>query len=485
MRLPLLLFGLLLVAGWICVNRGHSSQKPAPPAVSSQAAQSFKFELQGAGSCAAMACHNADALTGFARREYKIALERDFSGEIAHVKDKHAQAFSVLFEERSQRMLRQWKGLPAGQAAHPEREALCLRCHVHPGYDADLPGHNRHPVRVADGVSQFRLEDGVSCEACHGPAERWLAAHFRPGWRELSAERRAEFGMADTRSVLGRVSVCVRCHVGSKDAEVDHDLIAAGHPWLRFEASDYHARWHRHWDIAKDKNPSLSARAKPDFEARLWVVGQVASAKAALDLLAERAGDAKRPWPEFAEHDCFACHHDLQGKTPRPLLGDKVGAPVWNAWYTAMLPAAAGEWGAAKLDKSLRDLRPRMASWQPQRQQVAADARQAAAELAAWLAQWADQEPGPMAVDMIAGQLLAAGDTQTADSWTTAAQWQRALAAVERARHDLQLSPPPWSVHLPRLENALSWPSGFASPRDYDAAGVRKLITTMKSDGRR
>ncbi|MCI0681452.1 MAG: cytochrome c family protein [Gemmataceae bacterium] len=458
---------LFLAAAW--ARRGPSAQEPLPRRVPTPVRSNF--ELLGAGSCAAQACHNADPLNGMQGGEYRIAYERAFSGEAPHVKDKHAQAFAVLFDERSQRIVRQWKGLSARDTVHPEREALCLRCHVHPDYD-------RLPVRFADGVAQFRLEDGVSCEACHGPAQRWLAAHFRPGWKNLSSARRAEFGMTDTRSLAGRVRICLDCHGGRPDAQVDHDLIAAGHPWLKFEMGDYHALWHKHWDGAKDKKPGTDRRGRADFEARLWLVGQVASAKAALDLLAARARDPKRPWPEFAEQDCFACHHDLSAKAGPPAEDARAGAPAWNAWYTAMLPAAVGE-DAAKLGKPLGELRTLMASWRPDREQVAAHAREAAAQLQAWIAAWELHEPGPLAVDAMTRQLLAMGDARASQSWTTAAQWQRALSGMERARQDMKVPAPAWSVRLPLLEKALRLPPGFASPHGYDAAAVREIIRSM------
>lgn len=469
MRLPFLFFGLLLVAGGMCVNRGQSSQEPLPLPAAAQTARSVKFALQGAGSCAAAACHNADAVTGFQGREYRISLERDFGGDVARVKDKHAQAFAVLFEERSQRMVRQWKGWPADQPVHPEREALCLRCHVHPNLE-------RQAFRTADGVAQFRWEDGVSCEACHGPAERWLAAHFRPGWKELSAARRADFGMNDTRSVLGRVRMCVDCHVGSPDAEVNHDLIAAGHPWLKFEIADYHARWHKHWDVAKDKNPSLSARATTDFEARLWLVGQVASAKAALELLAERARDTKRPWPEFAEHDCFACHHDLKGNTSRPASSDKLGTAAWNTWYMTMLPGAvAATTDPAKLEAGLQDLRGLMAGWRPPRGAVAAKARQLAADLDDWLVRWERQQPERLPMDMLARHVLSVPAKIPPDTWIVTSQWHQALAAVSRARADQGLPPPPWLTGLPTLEKLLRLPG------EFDRAAVRELARSMQT----
>lgn len=459
------LAGTLLIIAGAWANRGPSAQTPSPVVATTPGGSTFA--LQGAGSCAAQACHNADALTAGRGGEYRIALERDFSVDAPRVKDKHAQAFAILFDKPAQDMLRKWKGLSASHAVHPEREVLCLRCHVHPDFD-------RHAL-IVDGIAQFRLEDGVSCEACHGPAERWLAAHFRPEWRDMPASRRAEFGMADTRSVAGRARVCVDCHVGSPQADVDHDLIAAGHPWLKFEAADHHSQWHKHWSAAKDKNPARSSRASTDFEARLWLVGQVASAKAALELLAERARDPNRPWPEFAEHDCHACHHDLTASARQPIAGGKAGAPPWNAWYTAMLPSAVKPTAdPGKLDAGLKDLRELMAAWRPPRGAVAANARELAVELDQWLVQWERRPREELPLNVIARHLLSLPEATPAQTWTAASQWHKALAAVGRARLDQRVSPP-WLAELPALEKLLRLPG------EFDPAAVRKLATTMRT----
>ncbi|HEV8058888.1 MAG TPA: hypothetical protein VGP68_03395, partial [Gemmataceae bacterium] len=79
------------------------------------------------------------------------------------------------------------------------------------------------------------------------------------------------------------------------------------------------------------------------MEVRAWALGQVLSAQAALELLATRASDTGRPWPEFAEYDCFACHHDLKSKSWRAaeqLHGREPGTPNWGGWFTTLLPQA-------------------------------------------------------------------------------------------------------------------------------------------------
>lgn len=364
---------LVAAAAWSTGGQPPSVILPTPTSTQ----QSGNFAFLGAGSCAAQACHNSDGL-GPRGREYAVALQRDFTSHPPRVVDKHARAYAALFEEPAQRMVRKWKGLDATEAVHPEREALCLRCHVHPQYDAPA-------AFDAQGNRRLHLEDGVSCEGCHGPAERWLAAHFRPGWTESS---RLAAGMTDTRSILGRVGVCLDCHVGSPHAQVDHDLIAAGHPWLHFDMGEYHARCHKHWDSAKDINPDIHPRGRRDFEAQLREVGRVAVAQAALDLVALRARDAQRPWPEFADYDCRSCHHDLKAPSAWPTRPGEAGNPDLNHWYGEIL-------AASKSKPEVADLRSAFRSWRPDRKAVEGKARSLARDLGARLATWKLEQAKP------------------------------------------------------------------------------------------
>src|SRR5205085_2172708 len=94
----------------------------------------------------------------------------------------------------------------------------------------------------------------------------------------------------------------------------------------------------KHWNVAAEKSPGA---AGPALEAKLWAVGQAITGQAALELLEHRArsaGKAGHPWPEFAEYDCYACHHSLQEpsprQSPRPArFGLKVGQLPWGTWY--------------------------------------------------------------------------------------------------------------------------------------------------------
>jgi hypothetical protein len=76
--------------------------------------------------------------------------------------DKHARAYKVLFNEQSARIAR---NLGLGNAAEAK---VCLDCHA-------------HNVPKAQRGERFKFDDGVSCEACHGPSERWLPKHVEDG----------------------------------------------------------------------------------------------------------------------------------------------------------------------------------------------------------------------------------------------------------------------------------------------------------------
>src|SRR5262249_35051891 len=147
--------------------------------------------------------------------------------------------------------------------------------------------------------------DGIGCESCHGTAQQWLGVHYARDWRNKSDDEKRTLGFQPLKGLGERAHLCVSCHVGDVNKEVNHDLIAAGHPRLNFEFGAFQAIMPKHW-------PDEGTHGQPDFEARAWAVGQVVSAQAALALLKHRASTTRSPWPEFAEYECFACHHDLR-----------------------------------------------------------------------------------------------------------------------------------------------------------------------------
>src|SRR5947209_12736891 len=255
------------------VARPPEPERLAPPS-------KLAGRVQGVGGCAAAGCHNAPLTPGTAGTEY---------GTWVH--DPHGRAFATLESPL-------YKGILTRLRGTAYTEELCLKCHATPTGDGS-------------SLTKDLLADGVGCESCHGPAEKWRTEHYKTSWKGLSADEKANYDFFPTKDLGRRMEKCAECHVGNADKDVNHDLIAAGHPRLNFEYTAYHhLLTPRHW-----QEPHERSRTPSDWEAKAWSLGQAATAKAAAELTAARAklaGQPTHPWPEFTEYGCFACHHDLK-----------------------------------------------------------------------------------------------------------------------------------------------------------------------------
>jgi hypothetical protein len=223
------------------------------------------------------------------------------------VKDKHAHAFAVLTNPVATRMAK-ILGIERADTA-----PKCLACHA-------------LSVPETDRARTFDSTDGVSCESCHGPASNWLGPHTTKGWTH---ERSIAAGMRDLRDPVRRAENCLTCHLGTADKAVDHEMIAAGHPDLYFELASFTAAMPRHW---KEDDPFT--------DVRLLVVGQAVQFREQLRRVVRNAQG--KTWPEFADFDCFACHHSLTNaetswRQEQGYPGRLAGSPPWNLSRYAML----------------------------------------------------------------------------------------------------------------------------------------------------
>jgi hypothetical protein len=268
---------------------------PAIPALAAREATGANPNTIGVSGCASAACHGGsaiDSLTG------KLS-DRTWAGSASHwlAVDPHTKAYAALETPLAATIMERY-----APGARATEDARCLACHTNPSLakaDADLRER------------QLRSE-GVSCEACHGDAGRWMPKHTT--WTE--ADRAAGYdatGMVKLFDIGERAVLCAGCHVGAPADEsrgypvrdMNHDMIAAGHPRLNFDFAEYQ-RWLRpHWQ---------EADRSPEFEVKAWLVGRAAHAEVADKLTKDResrgrAGEA--PWPEFAESSCVSCHHKL------------------------------------------------------------------------------------------------------------------------------------------------------------------------------
>jgi len=190
----------------------------------------------------------------------------------------------------------------------PDASAGCLGCHA-----LDVPADQRgHTLDLADGVG---------CENCHGPSSAWLGPHTTRGW---TFEKSLELGLYDTRDLIKRTEKCLTCHLGTSERGVDHELIAAGHPDLYFELASFSAVMPPHW---KDRD------SDPWFTVRAMAVGQAVQLREQLKRIARESRSGA--WPEYAELDCFSCHHSLTAakdswRQERGYHGRRPGTPPLN-----------------------------------------------------------------------------------------------------------------------------------------------------------
>ena len=323
-----LVIGAGLLGWYAAVGRPVVATPALPPAnimTVSTAAPRETHAAMGNSGCAAQGCHGA--VTSHAQ-PLSIwgtdAADRDRWRESATIfngHDPHRLAFDTLKTDRSaaiQHLL---------QAKTPAWEdARCLACHANPT-TASNPSASAKALHA----------DGVSCEACHGNSSEWIDAHTKWDAGMIRYSVLDEVGMTRLDNVYERADTCVRCHVGAPAEgniprrDVNHDLIAAGHPRLNFDYATAMDRLPAHW-VEKLREGVITPLLgeKQLLAPGHWRIGRQMANVAAYRLLADRAALAEanpQAWPEFAEHDCFACHRGLDpdrkkfSPTPTRLTG--------------------------------------------------------------------------------------------------------------------------------------------------------------------
>ena len=339
--------------------------------------------------------------------------------------DKHGQAYTVLLNERSKKM-----GEILGiEAVH--RDKRCLACHT--GYPINQMPLGPDGLVTDDVTTRQEVNFGVSCEGCHGPAgdrttaegvalKGWKDPHqlqpVKPydqtsPWRFMTPEQKeSTYGYWDVRTPDAKARICASCHIGNvrQGKVVTHEMYAAGHPPLPgFELETFVHQMPNHWvELArkgdKVRTEFLANTKDPLYADREWeqddlhrtksaLVAGLVSLSEYLKLTAHLADDQiaspvpKTEWPELAQFDCFACHHEL--KTPAwrqeraPLVGVP-GRPPFREWTTTVAELAVGTAGLSREDfqKKLNPVRRALAE---QPFGVRSELTSAALEAAGWL----------------------------------------------------------------------------------------------------
>jgi hypothetical protein len=375
------------------------------------------------------ACHGnpaADALSGkFDENTWQG------SGTAWIAADPHTRAYSLLTDTP----LRPVRASAAhimknlGSSIPATEDARCLACHSNPA----LATHGNDPHVVA------LRQEGVGCESCHGNASGWIREHttWKPDLDDQT--RHANYdktGMTTLFFIGSRAMTCVGCHVGAPAdparglavRDMNHDMIAAGHPRLNFDFAEFHRELPKHW---QEKDRAGFKPRGPHFEARLWAVGRIAQAETACALLADRAarakaGDPRTPWPELAEYNCASCHHELfeSWRGEAKALGNRpLGSLRWQTiWPITESPEFT----------QVKEVLSKMQKTRPGGfGEIGAIAQQSAGNLQELRRNWAKMADA----DLVSRtRKFFPSEVATPTDWDTAGQMLWGLAALQRAR---------------------------------------------------
>jgi hypothetical protein len=203
----------------------QSKEKPLPDSPAFEnlpASQTMKF--YGTKTCGSSGCHG-----GVAPLE-----ERPGNEYTTWKSSRHAKAYKTLETEFADEIANQ---LYFGEARSATE---CLNC---------------HSIRVPENQQgeRYTIEDGVSCDGCHGPSGKWYVTHRNPKAKpSLPA-----LGMWELKTMARRADVCLSCH-----GHLAPKFVEAGHPPLSFEIF-----------TASQRQPSHH-RARGTWDsARLWSAG--------------------------------------------------------------------------------------------------------------------------------------------------------------------------------------------------------------------
>lgn len=254
----------------------RSGAQPAAPATgypgaSTESLISLGFKFDGAQTCASAKCHG-----GTEQAKNGPPFNNEFtlwSGG----KDPHQKAFEQMTGAKGKAIFDKYKALnPAGAGADLASSQRCLTCHA---------------LKVPQNLQgkQYTVDEGVGCNSCHGPSEKWNPVHDKKVGGKLWAEAQLAaaggdpakllktWGFYYTKPVHARAEKCTSCHLS-----IDAQMIEAGHPQTMFDLAYYSLTYPDvHWQDPQGY-----------WQVKLWAVGQAVCLREAGTQLAQRASAA-------------------------------------------------------------------------------------------------------------------------------------------------------------------------------------------------
>jgi hypothetical protein len=221
-----------------------------------------------------------------------------------------------------------------------------------------------------------------------------------------------------------------------------------------------------HWKMPEQDKPWRQVQA--------WGVGQAVQLRESLNRLARRANGPV--WPEYAELDCFACHHSLtraedSWRQARGYAGRRAGNPPWNESRVVVFRDLVEEI-SPNASKQLHDEVAQLAGLMNQlngnREQIAASATRASA-LADQLVKQVDAQGYDSALTMrLMRRVAADGAAISIEGERSAEQAAFTLDTLYRAynQNEKPANGPELHTAIEALFAQLQQdPSGYSAPR--------------------
>ena len=402
-----------------------------------------KMQSPSITGCMTTACHGSNV---------PDAKRWQRAGKIWFDTDPHARAYTSLLTEASARIVSRLASKELQPTSVEYREVLnakCISCHSN------------------ENVSEPQRVLGADCQVCHGKAEAWGSDHYSSEWKSLGKTRFDGTERINMESIAGRVKVCASCHVGELnrkmgssmglDREVDHRMMAAGHPPMYFEFESYLRRYPVHWDT-HDEPVALGSK----LGVERWRVGKIMTAITKLRLLATRAERSTSKsaqvadWPELAEYTCTSCHHSLSQPSWRRARSSNTNLANWDDWTVSQLDCAVRDQSVDELNSLLTRLKKSIEHSAPEPTQVS----MTATSLTRWLAKELNQvsSPSENSDEVIVLKLKSRmASVDSLQNWESATQWYLATRVLSEGIGILGSKAPVSFVKQDPFVNAGPW----------------------------
>jgi len=300
--------------------------------------------LVGTHTCGSSTCHNSEIIW-----PNSAVKQNEFSKWKQD--DPHRNATKTLLSPKASEIA-QKLGIASAVTSD-----TCLNCHAF-----NVPNAKRTMPISEDSTSYFVVtphitkENGIACEACHGPAEKWLGVHAA-GLYFYEANLGA--GMYPTADASARTQLCMSCHIGNEDKLVTHSMLAAGHPRMKFEVNFYMwfsahemtgRKYYSHFDVDSD----YRQRKPLPYGFKVWSIGQTQQAKRTLDLILSPKVNVGR-FPELSLYSCDSCHRKIS--EIKPSIGP--GYPrlnMSNLYFVGVISEIAAPELAGPLQKQIAEM---------------------------------------------------------------------------------------------------------------------------------